>query len=330
MDRKIYNREFSSLHLITLMFSIFIAVFLGVSSAHAQITEREYANVRGWQILATSDGNRFAYCGALTEDTVAGMDQLQIAYDGREWKIGRNDQTVNQYFGLMHVGNVRTTLNFTKGRSYWIAADLNRSMVREIKSARSLQLQIHSGDRLNYSMSGSTAALLKVEECVRNFGRRGVRQAARPAPRKKKQFNTVPRKQYAQNSVGERIQSFWRRDQFMNVEHGGIASTPIQQGWWSAQWHLEKVRGEYGTYRLRNRYTNQYLHNQFGGLKMGNIEPGWHSAMWKFTHSGLGPNVYRIQNRWKKNYLHVEGGPLQIGPINFGWHSAGWIVYNLP
>lgn len=325
MGRQINNSEFSTKHLTKLMFLTFFAVFLGASSGYAQINEREYANVRGWQILATTDGNRFAYCGAITADSVAGMDQIQIAYDGTEWKIGRNDQTVNQYYGSMLVGNVRTTLNFTKGRSYWIAADLTHNMVREIKSAGSMQLQIHSGDRLNYSMSGSTAALLKVEECVRNFGRRGVRQSARPAPRKNN-VRPAPKRQQAQHSRRSHIQNYWKKNQYLNVETGRIASTRIQQGWHSAQWILEPVAGNLFLFRLKNRYTSQYLHNQYGRLEMGNIQKGWHSAQWHSNFSTIGTNVVNLQNRWTKQYLHIEHGYLELGNINKGWHSAGWLI----
>lgn len=325
MGRQINNRKFLATHLTKLMFLTFVSVFLGVSSVYAQINEREYANVRGWQILATSDGNRFAYCGAITADSVAGMDQIQIAFDGREWKIGRNDQTVNQYFGLMLVGNVRTTLKFTKGRSYWIAADLSRNLVREIKSARSIQLQIHSGDRLNYSMAGSTAALLKVEECVRNGGRRGFRNSARPAPRKK-MVRSAPKRQQAQHARQSHIQSFWKKNQYLNVESGRIASTRIQQGWHSAQWILEPVAGNLFLYRMKNRYTSQYLHNQNGRLEMGNIQRNWHSAQWHSKFSTIGTNVVNLQNRWTKQYLHIERGYLELGNINKGWHSAGWLI----
>ena len=365
-----------------LVLIILLNTAFGMSSGNAESQEREYGNARGWQILATSQGRRFLYCGAVTSDNDQGMAEIQITYDGRNWRLGRNDMTVKQYFGRIFAGNLQDNLDFASGPSYWIEAFLHPDMVREIRAANSLIVEDHTGFRSTYSLSGSTAALLKVEECARNKGRKrgqksarptlrnnAVRQAptrrsAQPAPRSsqvwanlkrqqaqktqsnkqvwanlkrqmaqsaqsKKPVSKAPKRKSAGIVARKHIQNYWKRDQYLNVESGRIASTRIQPNWWSAQWYLEPVQGQFFMYRLKNIYTSQYLHNQNGRLEMGHIKPGWHSAQWNLLFAKIDKNVFNLRNRWTKQYLHIEHGYLELGNINQGWHSAGWLVNTL-
>lgn len=132
------------------------------------------------------------------------------------------------------------------------------------------------------------------------------------------------------NAAGVQLRNYWKNNQYLNVETGGIRASTIEQGWWSAQWFLESVPGLPTMYRMKNRWTSQYLHIEHGYLEMGAIQPGWHSAMWSFKHSAMGSNIFNIQNRWKSTYLHIEYGRLEIGSIQPGWHSAGWTTISIP
>ena len=132
------------------------------------------------------------------------------------------------------------------------------------------------------------------------------------------------------NAAGVQLRNYWKNNQYLNVETGGIRASPIEQGWWSAQWFLESIPGLPSMYRIKNRWTSQYLHIEHGYLEMGNIQPGWHSAMWSFRHSAMGSNIFNIQNRWKGTFLHIEYGRLEIGNIQPGWHSAGWTTISIP
>lgn len=50
-------------------------------------------------------------------------------------------------------------------------------------------------------------------------------------------------------------------------------------GWWSAQWTLKPLEGNY---QIVNRYTKVYLHTEGGPLVTGALgAPGWWSAQWK-------------------------------------------------
>lgn len=119
------------------------------------------------------------------------------------------------------------------------------------------------------------------------------------------------------------IENRWKRDQFLNIEQGAIVASPIERGWWSAQWTIEPVAGA-PYVRLRNRWKpDQFLHIENGSLQSGPIESGWWSAMWTLEPGE--ENSVRIRNRWKgEQYLHVEYGRVQAGPIERGWWSAQW------
>lgn len=121
-----------------------------------------------------------------------------------------------------------------------------------------------------------------------------------------------------------RIENRWRPSEFVHVEHG-LAFGPIQPGWHSAQWVIERT--EDGYFRIANRWRDtDYLHVENGRLESGPILPGWHSAMWVIEPAEQ-PYV-RIRNRWRpEQYIHVERGRLRAGRIQPGWHSAMWLIH---
>lgn len=124
-----------------------------------------------------------------------------------------------------------------------------------------------------------------------------------------------------------RIGNRYRGNQFLHVERGALESGPVEAGWWSADWVVERVADAPAFVRLRNRYRGtMYLHNQNGRAEAGPIEPGWWSAQWTLAPVA-GSEFVQIQNRWKPTeYLHVETGALACGPIQPGWWSAQWRV----
>ncbi len=76
-----------------------------------------------------------------------------------------------------------------------------------------------------------------------------------------------------------RIRNRWKPEQFLHIEHGRLASGPIESGWHSAMWTIEP--GDEGARRIRNRWKNQqYIHIERGRVEAGPIQPGWWSAQW--------------------------------------------------
>ncbi len=121
-----------------------------------------------------------------------------------------------------------------------------------------------------------------------------------------------------------KIQNNWYKDNYINNQTGSISQGKIEPGWWSAQWTIVPVDGDW--VRIQNRWkTDQYIHNQNGSIEVGPMQPNWWSAQWKIipAHSGW----VRIQNKWKPNeYLHNQNGKLEVGPIQQNWASALWKV----
>jgi hypothetical protein len=125
------------------------------------------------------------------------------------------------------------------------------------------------------------------------------------------------------------IKNHWRPDEYVNIESGLLAASPIQPGYLSARWNLEPVTAGSTIYRrIRNIWKpDQYLNIESGTLVAGSIEPGWLSAQWTVRPITPGSTLYRIQNVWKPDlYLNVESGTLAAGPIQPGWLSAMWAI----
>ena len=124
------------------------------------------------------------------------------------------------------------------------------------------------------------------------------------------------------------LQSRWKPDRYLNIEHRGLQAGRIEPGWHSAMWVIEPVAGERGFVRIRNRWKpEQYLHIEDGDVQSGPIKSGWHSAMWTIEPVGGERGLHRIRNRWEADhYLHIENGEPEVGPIKSGWHSAMWVI----
>ena len=122
-----------------------------------------------------------------------------------------------------------------------------------------------------------------------------------------------------------RLKNRWKGNQYIHVEQPKPQAGVIQNGWWSAQWTLERIPNS-PYYRIKNRWrTNQYIHAERPQLEIGAIKPGWWSAQWTLEPVRAGNKTYyKIKNRWKGTYLHIEKGKLELGKIAAGWWSAQW------
>ncbi len=128
----------------------------------------------------------------------------------------------------------------------------------------------------------------------------------------------------AQETV--RIENVWKKTN-LNNETGSLSLGPVQPGWNSAMWTIEKVTGT-SYVRIKNVWKGTYLNNETGELSLGSIQPGWNSAMWVLEPI-QGTNNVRIKNVWKGTYLNNETGQLSLGSIQPGWNSAMWKILKL-
>jgi len=88
---------------------------------------------------------------------------------------------------------------------------------------------------------------------------------------------------------------------FINNQNGYIASTPIDPGWWSAQWEFLPVPGTPYFY-IRNRWKSNYLHQQPGervDLVDNTSSP---FCVWILEPSRE-PGKYRIKNAQSNFYI---------------------------
>ena len=87
---------------------------------------------------------------------------------------------------------------------------------------------------------------------------------------------------------------------------GALQVTPVEAGWWSAQWVLEKMPPN-RTFRLKNRWTEEYLVS--GGdnvVKLGNIQSNktdWWVLEVTATNSNTGAQSFSLMNFSTRLYL---------------------------
>ncbi|MDD3978150.1 MAG: response regulator, partial [Methanomicrobium sp.] len=85
-----------------------------------------------------------------------------------------------------------------------------------------------------------------------------------------------------QNDTYIQIKNRWKSDQYININSGSIQCTPVESGWHSAQWAIERIQGT-AYIQIRNRWKpDQYININSGSIQCTPVESGWHSAQWFF------------------------------------------------
>lgn len=137
--------------------------------------ERKYAAVRGWRVLSGSVKGRFVYCVAEKSD---GGALLRLGYNDNQWQLSVPVTSRNDWQGQLEVdGKTRSISGGASGK--WSIAWLGLEELGWLKNGNKMILDV-ARYSLDHSLSGSTAAILKVEECYANKGRKTQRVAAAP------------------------------------------------------------------------------------------------------------------------------------------------------
>jgi hypothetical protein len=161
-----------SLRIATLLAAFMLAA-PAFTPAHAQ--EIDYATVKGWRIFsgpAAVAGGDMCYA---SKDN--GSVELRIATEGTgEWLIGMpyyEDGEVQGQFGFGDTGGYleQATFSASNGWAYMVLP-----APEALKDSDTINLELDRGTQ-SFDLSGSAAAMTKVEECVANGGK---------APRNKK------------------------------------------------------------------------------------------------------------------------------------------------
>lgn len=188
----------------------FAALALGVTAvlgaglpASAQAINNQqsadlYAQVRGWSVYAMADGRGYFGCRAVIGSGYNG--ELMIDYSdsamGPYWSVyvRANRTPADQGFGLRGAALYFDGKLFSDaqigfgvleedGASHTHAMlNLNDASLTRFRAAGTMRLSINGEADRTYSLKGSTAASLKVQECAQNHGVPVAAAAAPSAP----------------------------------------------------------------------------------------------------------------------------------------------------
>lgn len=137
-----------------------------------QSSENRYADVRGWQVLAANHGGNHAYCVGTYQHN--GVD-LRLGWDGGQWQLAVPVPSTPDWSGFLEVdGDSRMASGTAIGN--WTVIWLAQWEVDRLSQGNQAIVSIGRRD-YDFALSGSAAAILKVEECQT---RQGV--AARQTP----------------------------------------------------------------------------------------------------------------------------------------------------
>jgi hypothetical protein len=108
---------------------------------------------------------------------------------------------------------------------------------------------------------------------------------------------------------------------YINNQTGAPASTPIENGWWSAQWRLEPEPGT-NFFRIKNKWTGVFLKFD-GGYVSLSPDPQVHGCAWIFEPTNE-QNVFRIKNHITGGYLCLKNQQLAVSNDFNDAYSSSW------
>ena len=149
-------------------FLLGLAVALSGQSVSAQTFEEHYASVRGWDVVSLHDQGQFVGCGMSRPDD-GGFD-FALYYGFGDWEIlvptsarAQSDVTIDMDLDRM------SEVVIGKSDGMIASALVAASWVNAIANGRTLTVYLE-GWTHEIPLTGTTAAILKVEECVGGGG----------------------------------------------------------------------------------------------------------------------------------------------------------------
>lgn len=108
---------------------------------------------------------------------------------------------------------------------------------------------------------------------------------------------------------------------FINVQTGVISCTPIQNGWFSAQWQIIPVPGS-NFVKLKNKWRANFIDTERGYITMAAMDqsPG---SVWSIEPADGG--MFFIKNVQSGQYLSYWGGQVHLTP-GTGTPGAAWMI----
>jgi hypothetical protein len=109
---------------------------------------------------------------------------------------------------------------------------------------------------------------------------------------------------------------------YLNEEHVPIGCTPIEDGWWSAQWQLLPVSGT-NYYIIQNRWKSNFLSIDDFSLLSSNSQS--RNALW-LLETVDGGRSYTIKNASRNAAITNLNGVVQANPLERGQQNTKWII----
>ena len=127
---------------------------------------------------------------------------MRIGYDGIRWAMGMptnrtSGTTLGEFYieinrGAEVYGGQATYTHFNDG---WATTELSYANVNHLKRGSSVSISTDNNGFAKFPLRGSTAAMLKLEECYRNQGIKPRRQVQQQAPVRRNNVNPRRRQQ---------------------------------------------------------------------------------------------------------------------------------------
>lgn len=147
--------------------------------------ENYYSETRGWRVFAARVGGRFGYCfgEAAREDGSI----FRLGWDGQQWQLAVPMSSSPDWQGTLEIDGAGSGQGYRHGGAFisgtaigdWTIAWLGEAELDGLRQGKVAVLGVGKAD-YDFRLSGSTAAILKVKECVGRSGG-GAGQAAAPA-----------------------------------------------------------------------------------------------------------------------------------------------------
>lgn len=147
--------------------------------------ESFYGETRGWRVFAANISGAFGYCFAEADRGDGSM--VRLGWDGLQWQLAVPFPSRSDWEGTLQIDGAGSGQGYMKGGDHmsgtssgeWTIAWLGEAELDGIRKGSNAILGVGKFD-YDFSLSGATAASLKVTECVAQSG--GSASAAPSGP----------------------------------------------------------------------------------------------------------------------------------------------------
>jgi hypothetical protein len=146
-------------------------------------SESFYGKARGWNVFSAASPSGFAFCFA--ETVRSDGRALRIGWDGMQWQLAVPVTSTPDWQGTLQIDGRGSGQGYGRGGDdisgtavrAWTIAWLGLAELDGLRNGRVAVLGVGRSD-FDFPLTGSTAAIQKVEECVQRSGGAAAQPAA--------------------------------------------------------------------------------------------------------------------------------------------------------